>query len=242
MITPPPDRITGNWLSPAGAPRIERLGAAGAALDFLRRHDFVIAFAVIVIARNVELHRAALVHRDSESPVHEFRHAQRRIHVHLVFGDLREDRHLLGFLEAAQPHREAAGFGRDAHHRRMRPVRGGDAGHEIGDAGAVLCDAHAVPAGDARIAVGHVRGVLLVRDGNETDACERKQIVSVHVGRADDAERVLHALRHQRFDERFGRRHAHLAESSMLLSSVIVVMIFPSIIGRPEQATGSRAV
>ena len=47
--------------------------------------------------------------------------------------------------------------------RRMRPVRGGHRGHEIGDAGAVLRDADAVPAGHARIAVGHVAAALLVR-------------------------------------------------------------------------------
>ena len=93
----------------------------------------------------------------------------------------------------------------------MRPVGRRDAGDEVGDAGAVLRDAHAVLAGDARVAVGHMRRVLLVRHRNEADAGERKQIVRIHISGADDAERVLHALCNQRFDKRFGRRHAHFA-------------------------------
>ncbi len=191
--------------------RIERLGTAGGAFDALRLRDLVIAFTVEIVARDVELHRAALGQRDVERARGEFGHAQRRIDVHLPLGDLGENRHLLGFLETAEPHRQAARLGRDRHHRRVRPVGGGDAGHEIGDAGAVLRDAHAVLAGDARIAVGHVRGVLLVGDGNETDAGKRKQIVRIHVGGADDAETVLHALRHQGFDERFAGCHAKFA-------------------------------
>ena len=55
---------------------IERIGPAGAALDFLRRLDFKVAFAVVVIARNVDLHRTALVHRDGERAMHEFGHAR----------------------------------------------------------------------------------------------------------------------------------------------------------------------
>ena len=35
-----------------------------------------------------------------------------------------------------------------------------------------------------------------------------KDVERVHVGRADDAEDVVHALRDQRFDERLGRRHS----------------------------------
>src|ERR1019366_3731925 len=130
-----------------------------------RNLDFDVA--VEIIARNVELHRPAFLHRDVECARGEFRHAARRVDVYLPFGDLGEYRHLLGFLKPAQPHRQTAGFGRDAHHRRMRPVSGGDRGHEIGDAGAVLPDAYAVLTGDARVTIGHVRGVLLVRDGNE---------------------------------------------------------------------------
>ena len=61
--------------------------------------------------------------------------------------------------------------------------------------------------GHARIAVGHVAGALLVRDRNEADAGERKQVERIHVRRADDAEDVGHAVRDQRFDERLGRRH-----------------------------------
>jgi len=81
--------------------------------------------------------------------------------------------------------------------------------------------------GNARIAVGHVRGVLLVGDGNEADAGERKQIVRIHVGGADDAEAVLHALRHQGFDERFAGRHAKFAARHEFFVSAIVFIRSP---------------
>ena len=68
----------------------------------------------------------------------------------------------------------------------LRPVRRRDGRHEIGDARAVLRNAHAVFARDARITVRHVRRVLLVRDRNEADARERKQIVRVHVRTGKD--------------------------------------------------------
>ena len=122
-------------------------------------------------------------------------------HVALVLGDLGEDRQLLGLLEAAQAHGHGARLGRDQHHRRVRPVGGRGAGDEVGDARAVLPDAHAVPAGDARVAVGHVHRALLVGHGDEADAGGREDVEGVHVGRAHDAEDVGHALGDQRLDE-----------------------------------------
>src|SRR2546421_1938782 len=44
-------------------------------------------------------------------------HAARIVDVALVLGDLREDRQLLGLLEAAEPHRHGAGLRRDEHDR-----------------------------------------------------------------------------------------------------------------------------
>jgi hypothetical protein len=87
----------------------------------------------------------------------------------------------------------------------------GHGGHEIGDAGPVLGDADRRAAGDARVAVGHVRRVLLVGHAHQPDAGAGKEVERVHVGRADDSEHVLHLVRHERFDERLRRRHAHLA-------------------------------
>jgi len=53
-----------------------------------------------------------------------------------------------------------------------------------------------------------VARALLMGDGDEADACRLEQIEGVHVGRADDAEDVLHAMGEKRFDEGFARCHA----------------------------------
>ena len=222
---PPPARITGNFaFASSAAACVEALLAAGAALDRERPRNLALDVAVEEVARNVELRRPHLEHRAIECAARQFRHARPVVHVRLVLGDLREDRQLLGLLEAAEAERHRAGFRRDDDDRRMRPVRGRGRRHEIGDAGAVLRDADAVPAGHARIAVGHVAAALLVRDRDEADAGERKQIERIHVRRADDAEDVVDALRDQRFDERLGRRHLLAALTARFLDSVIVFM------------------
>jgi hypothetical protein len=56
-----------------------------------------------------------------------------------------------------------------------------------------------------------VAAALLVRDRDEPDAGERKEIERIHVGRADDAEHVLDAMGNERLDESLGRRHLLLA-------------------------------
>ena len=52
------------------------------------------------------------------------------------------------------------------------------------------------------VAVGHVAAALLVRDRDEADAGERKQVQRIHVRGTDDAEDIRDAARHQRFHER----------------------------------------
>jgi hypothetical protein len=68
-----------------------------------------------------------------------------------------------------------------------------------------------MPARNARIAVRHVPAALLVRDRDEADAGERKEVERIHVRRPDDAEDVLDTVGHQRLDEGLGRRHLLLA-------------------------------
>ena len=187
---------------------IERGRITRAAADAQRRLDHCVALAVEIIARDVELCRTHLEHRAIEAAASDLRHALRVVHVALVLGDLREDRQLLGFLETTEAHRHRAGLGRDEHDGRVRPVRRSNCGDEVGDARSVLRDAHAVATRGARIAIGHVRRALFVRDGNEADAGGRKDIECVHVRRADDAEDVGDAVGGKRFDQGFGRGHA----------------------------------
>lgn len=85
----------------------------------------------------------------------------------------------------------------------MRPISSSYTGHEVGDAGAVLSYAHTVAAGDPRIAIGHLGGVLFMGYGNETDARRFEQVEGVHVGRAHDPEHVRHPLCDKGLDEGF---------------------------------------
>ena len=190
---------------------IEALLAAGAALDRDRPRNLAFDVAIKKVARNVELRGSHFQLREVERAARKLRHASAVVHMGLELRDPGEDRQLLGLLKAAEPDRCAAGFRRDHDNRRMRPERRRSRGDEIGDPRTVLRDAHAVAAGHARVAVGHVAGALLVRDRDEADAGERKKVERIHVRRPDDAEDILDPVGHQRLDEGFGRRHLLLA-------------------------------
>ena len=185
----------------------QALLASRAALDGERRRDLAVDIAVEKIARNVYLRRPQLEMRPIECTPGQLGDACAVVDVRLVFGDLGKDRQLLGFLESSQAQRHRAGFRRDDDDRRMRPVRRGDRSDEVGDAGAILRNAHAVPPGHSRVAIGHMAGALLVGDGNEASDGKGKKIQRIHVSRADDAEHVCDALRHQRLDKSLRRRH-----------------------------------
>ena len=75
---------------------------AGAAQYLLGRENLVIGLAVEIVARNVELRRAALGHRHVETAGEQFGHARMLGDMRLIFGDFREDRQLLGLLETAK--------------------------------------------------------------------------------------------------------------------------------------------
>ncbi|OEZ65410.1 hypothetical protein JANLI_04390 [Janthinobacterium lividum] len=186
---------------------VEALFAAGAAIQAVRFRDFRLDFAIKIVARDVQLRRAHFRHGAVKAAAREFGHAGRIGDVALVFGEFLEHRQLVRFLETAQAHAHRARLRGNDHDRGMRPVGGGDGGHAITDAGAVLADDHAMAARDAGIAVGHVAGALLVHDGNQTDAGRGKDIHRVHEGRAHDTEHVGYAIGGQGFHERFGRRH-----------------------------------
>ena len=129
----------------------------------------------------------------------------------LVLGEFLEHRQLLAFLEAAQADAGGAGFRRDDDHRAVRPVSRRDAGDAVGDARAVLADDHAVTAGNASIAVGHVGSALLVHHRNEANAGRGEDVHRIHEGGAHDAEHVGDAIGDHGFHEGLGRGHLLLA-------------------------------
>src|SRR6185437_16613338 len=84
---------------------VEAVLAAGAALDRERTRNLALDVAVEEIARDVDLCRSELEHRAVERAARELGHPRLVVHVRLVLRDLREDRELLGFLEAAEAER-----------------------------------------------------------------------------------------------------------------------------------------
>src|ERR1700693_3401272 len=73
--------------------------------------------------------------------------------------------------------------------------------------GRVRVDAHAVTAGGARVAIGHVDRTLLMRNRHEADTGGGKDIERIHERRADDSEHMAHAVAGEGLDERFGGSH-----------------------------------
>ena len=188
--------------------RRQALGPAGAALDLLGLGDVDVDVAVEMVARDVDLHRAAFGERQVEGAAGQLGDAPGAGHMGLELGDLGEDRQLLGLLETAEADGGAAGLRRDADDRRMGPVGGGDGGDEVGDPGAVLADAHAVAVAHPRVPVRHVPRALLVGDGDKADSRRLEDIERVHVGGTDDPEDIGDALGDQGLDESLARRHA----------------------------------
>ena len=87
-------------------------------------------------------------------------------------------------------------------HRGIVEVGVGDAGGEVGGAGAERGQADAGLAGEAAVGVGHERGALLVTRGHEDDALAVVERLA-HVERlfAGDAEHVLDTLVLEALDE-----------------------------------------
>ena len=125
---------------------IERRGITRPVGNPHRRRDRRFDLPIEKIPRNVQLGRTHLKHGTVKAARSDFRHALGIVHVSLIFGDLRENRQLLGLLKPAEPHGHRTRLWRDKHHRRMRPIGRGHPGNEIRDARSVLRNANAMTA------------------------------------------------------------------------------------------------
>ena len=83
-----------------------------------------------------------------------------------------------------------------------------------------LVDEEWLTAADARIAVGHVRGALLVDDRDQSDARRGEDIHCVHKRRTHDAEHVGHIVGDHGLHKRFTRGHAGHKPISSSVGSV----------------------
>ena len=161
------------------------------------------------IARHVDLRRRRLADRVLDHPVEDLGHARGVAHLLLVADHLLEQRHLRHFLEAALADGLVGRLGRHQQQRGVVPVRGLHRGHEVGDAGAVLADAHGDLAGGAGVAVAHEAGVALVGHVPEGDPGLREEVRYRHEGGADDAEHMLDPVPLQHLHEGLFSRHFH---------------------------------
>jgi hypothetical protein len=164
------------------------------------------------VLRHVHHHRAgAAGGRDVERLAQRERQIRHVLDQEVVLHARAGNADRVGFLKrvvADQVRRYLAG---DHHHRDRVHVRGGDAGHGVGGAGAGRDQHHARLTGGARVAVGRVRGRLLVAHQDVLDVLLAVQgVVDVQHGATRVAEYVPHALIAQETDDDFGAGEFHV--------------------------------
>ena len=156
------------------------------------------------VARDLDEHRAlAAAHRRAQRAPQELGNALGLVDLKRLLGHRPEHAHQVVFLKRVLlivVERDSAD---EHHHRRVGDVRRGDAGQQIGGARTARHEADARPIGDARQAIGHERGGLLVAHVDVFDArivVERVQDVKER--RADDSEYLPDTFGLQQLDDR----------------------------------------
>lgn len=175
--------------------------------ELLGSTDGVIVFSVEEITGNVNLDGSTFMHGNVEGLSGKLRHAGRVVNVSLEFGDGREDRNLIEFLETSVTLGHGTGFGGDNNDGGMSPVRRGDTGEEVGDTRTVLGDADSVSSRDTSITISHVGGVLLVSDRDKSDSSSGPEIKSIHESRSDDSEGISDTVSDHLLNEGLRVRH-----------------------------------
>ena len=118
------------------------------------------------------------------------------------------DAHDVGLLEAVRADDAARDLAGDDHHGDGVHVGRGDAGHRVGGSGAGGHEDHAHLAGGAGVAVGHVRGALLVAGQHVVDLLAVVEgVVDLDGLTAGVAKDGVHALRLEGGDDGLGARH-----------------------------------
>ena len=130
------------------------------------------------VLRQVDEHRAGLAGRgDVERLDDDARQVVHVAHEEVVLRDRARDAAGVGLLEgvvADGPGRDLAGEG---DHRDAVHVGGGEAGDDVGGAGAARHDADAGLARGARVGVGHVRAALLVAGEDQVELLRLGELV-----------------------------------------------------------------
>ena len=122
----------------------------------------------------------------------------------VVLGDGQGDAGDVDLLKRVGAEDLAADLSGDRHNGNAVEHGGGDAGDEVGGAGAAGGDADADLAGGAGVAVGHVGGALLVADEDVVDGELAQGVVGGEDGSAGVAEDLVHAFAGEGGPDDFG--------------------------------------
>ncbi len=115
----------------------------------------------------------------------------------IVLGHGQRDAGNIDFLKRVRAEHLAGDIAGDADHGNGIEHGGGDAGDEVGCAGTAGGDGHADLARGARVAVGHVRGALLVAYEDVVDGKLAQRVVDGKNGSARVPEDLGNALAYQ---------------------------------------------
>src|SRR5262249_16281320 len=140
---------------------------------------------------------------------------------HVVLGDGHGDAGDIDFLKRVGAEEFAADLTGYADNGRGVEHGSGDASHHVGGAGAGSGHGHAHAARGTGVAVGHVRGALLVPDENMVQLGSAQRVVHGEDGAARIAKDVPHAQARERFAEYFRtcQLHSVLPEETGAASS-----------------------
>ena len=151
MITPPPDDDHRELrLAEELGRLIEALLGAGTAGNALRARDLAVDLAIEVVARDVELGGPALGHRHVEAARGELGHARMLFTWPWYLVILEKIGSCSVSWKPPRPMVPEPVSGVTTTTGECAQIGRRGRGHEVGDAGTVLGDAHAMAAGDAR--------------------------------------------------------------------------------------------
>ena len=160
------------------------------------------AAALLRVLGDVHQHRArTAAARDRERFADRRRDVLGRGDQVVVLGDRQRDAGDVGLLERVGSDQLAADLAGDADDRRRIHHRGGDAGDHVGRARTGGGDRDADLPRRAGVAVGHVRGALLVPHQHVANRVLQHRVVGRQNRAARIAEHVGHAFADQRFPE-----------------------------------------
>ncbi len=175
----------------------------------LRLGGFPIEFAsgLLRIFRDVDQHRPGTSRaRNIKRFANGSRHFAGMGHQIIVLGDRKSDAGDVRFLKRVGADQLASHLSGNADDRRRIEHGRGNSGDHVGGARARSGDGDSnLPAG-SRVAVGHVRGALLVTHQNVMNLAVLERVVGRQNGAAGIAEDDLHALTLQAFPKNAGAR------------------------------------